>query len=123
MKDPYRKTSMPGATLLCLGGVLMVLNLFFLFDQTPDPPDSRFLLKIWICAGYVLWILGSMGIARSRFSPLWAGFVCGLLLLPGLFLLLTRVPTLSRQQIWQASNKGFGLRDQKRQYRDLKVLE
>ena len=113
---------MLGGTLICLGAVLMLICGYFYFDELADKPDSISLM-IWLSGlGYGLWILGSILLARARFSSLWAGFFCGLLLLPGLIALLTVVPTLSRQQIWQEANPGFSSRSQKRQYRDVKSL-
>jgi hypothetical protein len=122
MNNPYRKSPMLGGTLICLGAVLMLMCGYFYLDDVADRPESVSLM-IWLAGfGYGLWILGSILLARARFSSLWAGFFCGLLLLPGLIALLTVVPTLSRQQIWQEANPGFSSRSQKRQYRDVKSL-
>ena len=122
MINPYRKSPMLGGSLICLGAVMMMMCGYFYFDELPDHPDSVRTM-VWLTGlGYALWVLGSTLLARARFSPLWAGFFCGLLLVPGLIALLTVVPTLSRQQIWQEANPGFSNRSQKRQYRDVKSL-
>ena len=122
MTNPYRKSPIPGATLICAGAVLMVMCGYFYFDDLPDRPDSLTFMAWLTGIGYACWVLGSTLLARARFSPLWAGFFCGLLLLPGLIALLTVVPNLNRQQIWQEANPGFSTRSQKRQYRNLKSL-
>lgn len=122
MHDPYRASPMLGGSVLCLGGVLLVICSYFLYDDVVDKPDVVTTLLILALIGYLLWIGGSILLARARFSSLWAGFFCGLLLLPGLVLLMTAVPTRSRQQIWREANPRLDERAQKRQYRDLKSL-
>ena len=113
---------MLGFSLLCLGAVLIVICGYFFFDDVTDKPDEVELKLNLTGLGYLLWITGSILLARARFSSAWAGLFCGLLFLPGLFILLTIVPTRSRQEIWQEANPGFSKRDQKRQYRNFKSL-
>lgn len=122
MQDPYRASPMLGGLIICLGGVLLVICSYFLYDDVFDKPDEVDTLLILAGVGYGLWVLGSVLLARARFSSLWAGFFCGLLLLPGLILLTTAVRTRSRQQIWREANPSLTERAQKRQYRDLKSL-
>lgn len=122
MQDPYRASPMLGGIVICLGGVLIAVCSYFLFDDVPDKPNSTDLLLTLSATGYGLWIIGSVLLARARFSSLWAGLFCGLLLLPGLFILLTIVRTRTRQQIWREANPSLTERAQKRQYKDLKSL-
>lgn len=122
MIDPYRKSPMLGGGLLFLGAVLMIMSGYFFLDDVADKPNEIQMMLILTGLGYVIWIVGSVLLARARFSSLWAGFCCGLLLLPGLFILLTIISTRSRQEIWQEANPNFTNREQKRQYRDLKSL-
>ena len=122
MTDPYRKSPMLGGTLLCLGAVLMVICGYFYFDDVIDKPATVLRMRILAGLGYFVWLLGSVQIARARFSPGWAGLLCGVFLLPGLLVLLTLVPTQNRQQIWQNANPGFSPSAQRRQYRNLKSL-
>ena len=122
MQDPYRASPMLGGLVICLGGVLIALCSYFLFDDVIDKPNSTKLLLTLSATGYVLWIIGSVLLARARFSSLWAGLFCGLLLLPGLILLFTVVRTRTRQQIWREANPNLTERAQKRQYKDLKSL-
>lgn len=122
MTNPYRKSPMLGGTLLCFGAVLIVVCGYFYFDGVADKPDEIQWMEILAGLGYLLWVAGSVMVARARFSSAWAGLLCGLLFLPGLVILLTIVPTRSRQEIWQDANPGFSKRDQKRQYRNFKSL-
>jgi hypothetical protein len=122
MHNPYRKSPMLGGFLICLGAVLMVVCGYFYFDDVPDKPDGALTL-LWLAGtGYVLWVAGSVQLARARFSSGWAGLLCGLLLVPGLIALLTVVPTRNRQQIWQEAHPGLSGRAQQRQYRNVKSL-
>ncbi len=122
MHNPYRTSPMLGGLLICLGAVLMVLCGYFYFDDVADSP-GRARTLLWLAVtGYAVWVCGNVQLARARFSPVWAGLLCGLLLVPGLIALLTVVPTRSRQQIWQEANPGFSGRAQQRQYRDVKSL-
>ena len=107
MIDPCRKSPMHGASLLCLGAVLTVISCYFYFDDVADKPTAVQWLLALAGAGYLLWIAGSGLLARARFSSAWAGFFCGLLFVPGLIILLTVIPTRSRQEIWQEANPGF----------------
>ena len=122
MTDPFRKSPMPGGTLICLGAVLMLICGFFYFDGVPDKPDAILVLQGLLGLGYLLWVAGSVSLAKARFSSAWAGLICGIFLVPGLIALLTVVPTRSRQEIWQEANPGFGVRAQNRQYRNFKSL-
>lgn len=122
MHNPYRTSPMLGGLLICLGAVLMVLCGYFYFDDVADKPDESLTLLWLALTGYVLWVGGSVQLARARFSSVWAGLLCGLLLLPGLIALLTVIPTRSRQQIWEQANPGLSGRAQQRQYRDVKSL-
>lgn len=122
MNDPYRKSTMPGGTLICLGGVIMVMCAYFYFDDVADRPGSGATMAWLAGIGYVLWVTGSVLVARARFSSLWTGLICGLLLAPGLIALLCFVPTLNRQEIWQKANPDFGTRSQERQYKNFKSL-
>lgn len=113
---------MVGGSLICLGAVLMALCGYFYFDDVRDKPSQILILKILVGVGYALWILGSVFLAKSRFSSAKAGFLCGLGLLPGLIALLTVVRTRTRQEIWQEANPGLAGRAQARQYRNVKSL-
>lgn len=122
MDNPYRTSPMMGGLLICLGGVLMVLCGYFYFDDVAEKPGEARTLFGLAGTGYVLWVAGSMQLARARFSSIQAGLLCGLLLVPGLIALLTMVRTRSRQQIWQEANPGLSRRAQQRQYRNVKSL-
>ena len=122
MIDPYRKSPMLGGSLLCLGAVLSLISGYFFFDDVLDKPSEVQWMLILAVLGYLLWITGSVLLARARFSSAWAGLFCGVLFVPGLLILLTFIPTRSRQEIWQEANPGFTKRDQKRQYRNFKSL-
>lgn len=122
MIDPYRKTPMLGGTLICLGAVTMVMCGYFYFDDVADKPSAENWMQVLTGLGYLIWVAGTVLLARARFSSLWAGLICGIFLFPGLVILLTLVPTRSRQEIWQEANPGFTGRAQTRQYRDFKSL-
>ena len=122
MIDPHRKNPMLGGSLLCMGAVLVVISSYFFFDDVVDKPAAERLMLIRAGSGYLLWIIGSVLMAQARFSSALAGFICGLLFVPGLIILLTVIPTRNRLEIWQDANPGFTQRDQKRQYRDFKSL-
>lgn len=113
---------MLGGMLICLGAVLMVICAYFRFDDVAEKSGEAAVLHGLAGLGYLLWILGSTYLARARFSSIWAGFFCGLLLLPGLVVLLTVISTRTRQEIWQEANPNFSTREQKRQYRNVKSL-
>lgn len=122
MKDPYRASPMLGATLIFLGAVLLTYAAYFFFDSLPQKVDRNASLATAAALGYFLWIVGSILVARARFSSTKAGLICGLFLLPGLIALLTTVRTLTRQEIWQRANRDFTPREQQRQYRNYKSL-
>ncbi len=122
MLDPYRKNPMVGGLLICLGAVLIAVCGYFYADDVADKPHTVTTLRSLAFVGYVCWVVGSVLLARARFSSAWAGLFCGLLLLPGLLILLTLVPTRSRQEIWQEANPGLTGRAQARQYRNFKSL-
>ena len=122
MKDPYHASPVIAGLLLCLGGVLMVVTSYFYMDDVPDKPSATGTMYWLIGIGYLLWISGSTALARARFSSIWAGLGCGILLLPGLLLLLTIVPRRTRQEIWQAANPTLTGRVLKRQYPNHKSL-
>jgi hypothetical protein len=100
----------------------MVVSSYFYMDDVPDLPSSIATMYWLMGIGYLLWISGSIALARSRFSSIWVGLGCGILLLPGLLLLLTVVPRRSRQEVWQAANPTLTGRALKRQYPDRKSL-
>lgn len=122
MDNPYRHSTMLGGTLICFGAVLLLMSGYFLFDAIPDKAEELGSLRWQLGTGYFLWVLGSVLVARARFSSLWAGFFCGLLLLPGLIALTCFISTRTRQEIWQEANPDFTKRAQRRQYRNLKSL-
>jgi hypothetical protein len=122
MQDPYKASPTVGASLLCLGGVLILISGYFYLDEVPDKPSSVTTLLTMTGIGYGLWITGSTLLARSRFSSLPAGFLCGLLLVPGLLILLTVVPRRTRHEIWQAANPSLTGKTIRRQYPNQKSL-
>jgi hypothetical protein len=122
MNDPYSASPVIAGLLLCLGGVLMVVTSYFYMDDVPDKPSAIGTMFWLIGIGYLLWISGSIALARSRFSSIWAGLGCGILLPPGLLLLLTIVPRRTRQEVWQAANPTLTGRVLKRQYPNQKSL-
>jgi hypothetical protein len=122
MKDPYKTSPMLGASLIFLGAVMISYAAYFAFGVAPKKLEITTPILALAGTGYVLWVIGSILLARSRFSSARAGFLCGLFLLPGLIALLTCVHTRTRQEIWQLANRDFSPREQKRQYRNFKSL-